>query len=250
MKIGVADYGMNVWYGGLYDIEERLQDLKALGYDGTERLEASDSSGALFGAGLYRKLGMDFSTCRGPNVQANIQWTAALGKQYVWVTCGDSNRAVDFNDYCRRGSVLAKTCRHWGLTAAIHNHMHQRVESQQELEDFMKAVPEAGLLLDTGHLFMAGGNPVEIVAKYHRRIAAIHLKDVHLTGNMRPDGIREYRFCELGAGNGGFDNAAVLETIRKVGWDGWLHIEHDTHLRDPLIDLKASREFIRRVLGI
>jgi len=29
MKIGVADYGMNVWYGGLYDIEERLADLKA-----------------------------------------------------------------------------------------------------------------------------------------------------------------------------------------------------------------------------
>ena len=29
MKFGVADYGMNVWHGGLYDIEERLKDLKA-----------------------------------------------------------------------------------------------------------------------------------------------------------------------------------------------------------------------------
>jgi hypothetical protein len=28
MKFGVADYGMNVWYGGLYDIEERLLELK------------------------------------------------------------------------------------------------------------------------------------------------------------------------------------------------------------------------------
>lgn len=40
MKIGVADYGLNVWYGGLYDIEERLMALKALGLHGTERLEA------------------------------------------------------------------------------------------------------------------------------------------------------------------------------------------------------------------
>lgn len=26
MKFGIADYGMNVWDGGLFDIEEHLQD--------------------------------------------------------------------------------------------------------------------------------------------------------------------------------------------------------------------------------
>jgi hypothetical protein len=30
MKIGVADYGMNVWYGGRYDTEERLADLSVM----------------------------------------------------------------------------------------------------------------------------------------------------------------------------------------------------------------------------
>ena len=209
MKFGVADYGMFLWDGGLYDIEERLLDLKKLGYNGTERLEAVSPSDALYKAALYRKLGMDFSTCRGPSVQVTTEWTAALGKNYVWLTPGDCSRTVDFKEFCRRSNAMIKACAKWGVTASIHNHMHQRVENQQELEDFLKACPDAGIVFDTGHLSMAGGNPVEIVKKYHKRISVMHLKDVFLTGGTRPDGIKEYRFCELGAGNNGFSNTKV-----------------------------------------
>ncbi len=249
MKFGVADYGMNVWHGGLYDIEERLLDLKAIGFNGTERLEAVSEADAMHKAALYHKLGMDFSTCRGPNVQTNIQWTAALGKEYVWMTPGQIDREVDFDLLCRRSQALAKSCARWGITASIHNHMHQRVENQQELEDFLKAVPDAGIVFDTGHLSMAGGDPVEIVKKYHKRISVMHLKDVFLTGGTREDGIKEYQFCELGAGNNGFSNAPVIEALLQVGWDGWIHIEHDKHEREPLVDLKTSIEFVKNITG-
>lgn len=249
MKFGVADYGMNVWYGGMYDIEERLLDLKKLGFNGTERLEAVSPSDAIYKAAMYRKLGMDFSTCRGPNVQVTTEWTAALDKKYVWLTPGQNDRVVDFKEFCRRCNTMSKSCARWGVTASIHNHMHQRVENQQELEDFLKACPDAGIVFDTGHLSMAGGNPVEIVKKYHKRISVMHLKDVILTGGTRPDGIKEYRFCELGAGNNGFSNAKVIEMLLKVGWDGWIHIEHDNHLRDPLKDLAVSLKFIKNVIG-
>ncbi len=47
MKIGVADYGMNVWDGGLYDIESRLLSLRDIGLNGTERLEAATPADAL-----------------------------------------------------------------------------------------------------------------------------------------------------------------------------------------------------------
>ena len=249
MKFGVADYGMNVWHGGLYDIEERLVELKDLGFNGTERLEAVSEADAIHKAALYRRLGMDFSTCRGPSVQTNIHWSAALGKKYVWMTPGQIDREIDFDLFCRRSQDLTKSCAHWGITASIHNHMHQRIENQQELEDFLKAVPDAGIVFDTGHLSMAGGDPVEIVKKYHKRISVMHLKDVFLTGKTREDGIKEYQFCELGAGNNGFNNAPVIEELLKVGWDGWIHIEHDKHKRDPLIDLKTSLEFIKNTIG-
>lgn len=96
---------------------------------------------------------------------------------------------------------------------------------------------------------MAGGNPVEIVKKYHNRISVMHLKDVFMTGGTREDGIAEYRFCELGAGNSGFDNTPVIEALLDVKWDGWIHIEHDVHLRDPLKDLAASLNFVKNVIG-
>lgn len=249
MKFGVADYGMNVWHGGLYDITERLEALKSIGFDGTERLEAASEADAIHKAAAYRRLGMDFSTCRGPSVQTGMEWTAALGKSYVWLTPGSAGRDIEFDVFCRRAREMCRVARRWGLTASIHNHMHQRVENQQELEDFLKAVPEAGIVFDTGHLSMAGGDPAAIIRKYHPRISVLHLKDVVLTGGLRTDGIANYRFCELGAGNNGFSNAQVLEAVVETGWHGWIHIEHDNHQREPLIDLKASRDFIRNVIS-
>ena len=34
IKFGVADYGLNVWDGGRYDIQLRLEELKSIGFDG------------------------------------------------------------------------------------------------------------------------------------------------------------------------------------------------------------------------
>jgi sugar phosphate isomerase/epimerase len=100
---------------------------------------------------------------------------------------------------------------------------------------------------------MAGGDPVEIVKKYHKRISVMHLKDVMLTGGDREDEreetIKKFQFCELGAGNNGFSNAPVIEALLEVGWDGWIHIEHDKHERDPLVDLKTSIEFVKNITG-
>jgi inosose dehydratase len=249
MKFGVADYGMNVWEGGLYNIEDRLIALKEIGFNGTERLEACCPSEAIAKSAMYRKLGMDYATCRGPNVQVGIEWTAALGKEYVWLTPGQNDRKIDFEVFCRRSRTMCKAAASYGVKVAIHNHMHQRIENQQEFEDFMKAVPEAGVVFDTGHLSMAGGDPVEIIHKYHDRICVMHLKDVFLTGEEREDGIPGYRFCELGSGNNGFDNADVVKALLEVGYDGWIFIEHDQHLREPLEDLTTSINYVKAAMA-
>ncbi|MDD5664030.1 MAG: sugar phosphate isomerase/epimerase, partial [Victivallaceae bacterium] len=246
MKFGVADYGMNVWHGGLYGIEDRLQSLKEIGYDGIERIEAVSASDAINKATLYRKLGMDFSTCRGPSVQANIEWTCGLGKNYIWLSPGKSDREVDFDTYCRRVNEMVRVCAQFGIKAALHNHMEQRIENQNELDRFMEKCPEAALLLDTGHLSAAGGDVVGTVKKYYKRIVAVHLKDVELSDGRDENGRAvKWRFCELGAGNDGLDNAAVMHELIKLGYDGWVHIEHDSHLREPLEDLKVSLEYLR-----
>lgn len=243
MKIGVADYGINVWDGGLFDIEERLEELKSIGYEGTERLVASSASDAVHKAGVYRRLGMDFALCLGPDVQATIQWTAAFRKDYVWTQVSGQK----FETFCRQVNRQCELCARWGLQVGLHNHLGSLVESQKEVEQFLANCPKCGLILDTAHLAAADGDSVAIVKKYPDRLVSVHLKDRLVPDSeVGSDRWRQCgRFCELGAGNIGLDNRAVLKALEAVGYDGWLFVEHDTHIQDPLKDLSISREYIR-----
>ncbi|HEY3281542.1 MAG TPA: sugar phosphate isomerase/epimerase [Armatimonadota bacterium] len=244
MRIGVADFGMNVWDGACFDLEERLKGLRGVGYEGVERLEAISASQALERAARFRRLGMDFATCRGPNPEVSLQWTAALGKGYQWA----NSPAKDFDTFCRqvRGQVAA--CARYGLAVGLHNHLGTPVESQSELEAFLDQCPECGLILDTAHLAAAGGDPLAILRRYPDRLVAVHLKD-WIT--LKPEvGLERWgergRFCELGAGNIGLDNAAVMRALADLGYEGWVFVEQDTHLQDPLKDLAHSREYLRK----
>ena len=242
MKIGVADYGLNVWDGALLDIEERLEALRAIGYEGTEGLTAPSAAEAVQRAALYRRVNMDFADCAGPDYQTMVQWTAALGKSYVWTWAG----AGTLEGLARQVARQAAICKRWRLRAVLHNHMGTPVETYEQVEAFLAACPDAALLLDTAHLAAAGGDPVKLVRRYYDRIAAVHLKDWLETDASAKEWTRRGRFCELGAGNIGLDNAAVANALAEVGYDGWLFVEHDDHLQDPMKDLAVSRDYLRK----
>ena len=123
MKFGVADYGMNVWDGGCYDFETRLEELRSIGYDGTERLECIDAADALYKAAAYRRLGMDFATCRGPNVEVSLRFSAGFGKEYIWLTPGSAPRDLDMETYLRRSNRFVEVAARFGVKAALHNHL-------------------------------------------------------------------------------------------------------------------------------
>ena len=239
LKFGVADYGLNVWDGGLYDIESRLLDIKKLGLSGTERLEAVSASDALCKAALYRRLGMDFSTCRGPSVQAGIEWTAGLDKKYVWITPGSLDRELDFDTFTTRVNAFAAAAAKYGLRCGIHNHVNSRLETQAEIERYLEACPDAGLVFDVGEIGLAGGNPAAIVKKYLNRICAVHLKDAEMV-----DGRIQYRAL----GNGGFGviNRKTLEVLIKSGYDGWVFIEPEDFRLNPLDELSDSLDYLKR----
>ena len=85
IKVGVADYGLNVWYGNMHDYEWRLAMLKELGFDGIERLEAANADRAVEYNALAKKMGMGFATCRGSNAADTLTFSAGLQKKYIWV---------------------------------------------------------------------------------------------------------------------------------------------------------------------
>jgi len=248
MKFGVADFGMSVWDGGLYDLQSRLEGLKAIGYDGIERFEANCAADALTKASLFRRLGMDFSTCRGPKNMDSMEWTAGLGKPYVWIALSDAVRTTDMNKYLRQCNSFVAGCKTWGISGILHNHLGTRIENQEEVHLFMEKCPDAELLLDIGHLYGAGGDPVEIIHKYADRIAAVHFKDIEMKDESI--GLDKWydrlRFCELGAGTPGLvDYDACVKALCEVGYDKWVLVEHDTHTDDPFKQLKISLDRLK-----
>lgn len=243
MKVGVADYGMMVWYGTTYDYEAKMDELKEIGFDGTERLHTKTADEA------YRKLltlaekQMSFATVETGDVESNIKMTAAFGGKYIWTYCSPTAR--DLETYCRQVNYLERACSKYGIRPAIHNHLGSLVETPEQLDEFMSRCRETWLLLDTGHLAVGGGDVVKTLDKYYDRLAAVHIKDWVM---KNPDAKAWYEkgyFTGLNNGNFPVNNEEFIKSLLGKGYDGWIFIEHDTHLREPLLDLRDSRNVLR-----
>ena len=66
-----------------------------------------------------------------------------------------------------------------GFEPTFHHHAGTFVESPDEIDRFLANV-DVDLTLDTGHLLIAGGDPVDAVTRWGDRINHLHLKDVDL----------------------------------------------------------------------
>ena len=249
MKYGVADYGINVYNGDLYDLEERLTMLKSIGYDGLERLSASETAFALQNAATFRKHGMSFATAIGTKSEQTIQWSAAFGCEYIWISVGPATRNVNIDVFCRRANKLLEACKKYNLKGALHNHLGSVIESQDELDYFMKKCPDASLLLDIGHLHGANGDNMKALEKYYDRLASIHFKDVFIKNPGASEWSDRLRFCELGGGNDNLDYQSVAQFLKDKKYDKWVLVEHDTHLNPPVEDLAVSINELKKILG-
>lgn len=241
IKVGIADYGVNQWEGALYDYRDRLTMLKEIGFDGIERLEAKNGAEAIEIMADARQMGMDFATCRTDTSRQNIRFTAALGLKYIW-TEGPFKNNMEL--YTRRTNYQIAAAKKYGIKVLLHNHMGI-VETPEQVETFLAKCPEAGLLLDIGHMVVAGGDPLYFIDKYFDRLGAVHVKDFVYKDKDAEEWGARIRFCELGAGEMGDLSRQVLLKLKDKGYNGWIHVEHDTHLQEPAKDLKISRDYMR-----
>jgi inosose dehydratase len=124
-----------------------------------------------------------------------------------------------------------------GLRLAYHHHMGTVVETAAEIDRLMAVTsPEVGLLLDTGHLTYAGGDPVAVARRHAARIVHVHCKDVRLPV-LRAAKARDSSFLNAVLegvftvpGDGGVDYGALLPVLKAAGYAGWLVVEAE---QDP-----------------
>jgi len=153
--------------------------------------------------------------------------------------------AADWPDFGAAVEEIARHCAAEGLTLVYHHHMGTVVETPAEIDSLMSATgPATHLLLDTGHCFLAGGDPAALARAYMPRVAHIHAKNVRpavmaRVGRERLSFLKAVRqgvFTVPGDPEGGVDFAPVLEAATRCGYGGWLVIEaeQDPAVRDPM----------------
>ena len=136
--------------------------------------------------------------------------------------------AMDWARFAESVTQAAARARMRGYSPTFHHHMGSRVQTPPEIERLLE-LTDVGLLLDTGHLLAAGGDPVRSLRDWRERIDLVHLKDVRLDVLLGAAtwaaAWRSGVFCELGAGDA--DLEGFLAELVRSGYDGWLVVEQD-----------------------
>jgi inosose dehydratase len=163
---------------------------------------------------------------------------------------------ADWAIFAPRIAEFARRLRARGLWLAYHHHMGTVIETQAEI-DRLTAVtgPEVGLLLDTGHLSFAGGDPALAARQHAARIVHVHCKDIR-RAVLQEAKARDLPFLAAVLegvftvpGDGCVDYAAVLKPLAEAGYAGWLVVEaeQDPAKAHPLTYARMGHDNLARL---
>lgn len=160
---------------------------------------------------------------------------------------------VETAAYGRKISDFADWCAREGMPISYHHHMAAAIETEAELDLFMKhsSVP---LLFDAGHMAFAGGDNLRVIENHWKRITHVHTKDIR-----RPvvDALDRSKESFLDAvvkgaftvpGDGSLDFETLVKALSGKGYEGWFVVEaeQDPKVSPPLeMAIKGHKELLR-----
>mgnify|MGYP006425235393 CR=1 FL=1 len=154
---------------------------------------------------------------------------------------------------CERLSTIADYLAEHGVRLAYHHHVGTVVETESEVDRLMNNTSDSvGLLLDTGHLVYAGGDPAAVARRHGDRINHIHAKDIRRSVLNEMKG-RDSSFLDAvtnGAftvpGDGFIDYLPVFEQLTAADYQGWIVVEaeQDPDKADPETYARMGYEYI------
>jgi sugar phosphate isomerase/epimerase len=146
-----------------------------------------------------------------------------------------------------------------GMRFGPHAHLGSQFQNQNEIDYVMAHTDPkyVGLTLDTGHITMAGMDPLDLARKLGHRVVEFHLKDTKPedrggTKNVPApsvDQMKDPYFFPLG--NGGVDFLALKAYLDSIEWKGFLVVELDTSpWRPPKESARITANYIQKTMGI
>jgi inosose dehydratase len=141
----------------------------------------------------------------------------------------------DWAEYGRRVTQVAEQTLKEGVRLVYHHHMGTIVQSEADIDAFMKATGKAAhLLLDTGHATWGGADPAALARRHRDRIGHVHTKDVR-KAVMERSKAENWSFLDsviegvyTVPGDGMVDFVSVFREL--PGYSGWVVIEAE---QDP-----------------
>jgi inosose dehydratase len=175
-------------------------------------------------------------------------------------SASDRSLGLDAAGWRRFGEGLAAVvgrCRDRGYEPTFHHETGTYVEAPWEIERVLE-VSDIGLCVDTGHLLLAGGDPVAAIAAWAARINHAHLKDARcsvmagIVADCAPASAIWDREAFPVLGQGDLDVEGVIDALGRIGYSGWLLVEQDTLPRTKArferaaTDQRANRQYLAR----
>ena len=178
-------------------------------------------------------------------------------------TAGHADRAprlneIDWQRMIQHIQEIASIAASYGIRAVIHPHAGGYIEFEDEIERLVQSVSYelCGLVLDTGHIYYAGGDPCAVLKRYQDRLDYVHFKDVNqsIYDQMMKIEIDFFEACAQGAmcpiGKGALDYPTIRRTLDEIGYSGWVTIEQEKDPRNvasSLADVQASYAFVSQL---
>ncbi len=199
-------------------------------------------------------------------VEAQAAWLAALGAEVLVLAAASGRPDYDAATVLTEPewtALLAAVervvdiARRHGLVAALHPHVGTAIERPDAIARLLRE-SDVPLCLDTGHVFVGGGDPAQIARDHPRRVRHVHLKDADaaLASAVRAGRLPYARavaqglYRPLGAGDARI--ADVLAALKAASYEHWSVLEQDialavapTEANDPVRDIARSRDFVR-----
>ena len=193
-----------------------------------------------------------------------VRWIKGFGCNHLKINTGqrrpEGTTGADLKQMAKTMNQLGKRISDEGLKFGVHAHLWTQLQDRQEIDQLMDLTDpnHVYLVLDTGHINMAGIDPVELASVYASRVVEFHLKDCKPEdrgGHKGPTPKREgYAdkgkriFYELG--KGGVDFPGILAILRKKHWKGWLTVELDSTDTTPRDSAAQSKKYLNETLGL
>jgi inosose dehydratase len=146
-----------------------------------------------------------------------------------------------------------------GIPYGFHAHLGSQFQNQNEIDYLMANTDpkHVRFVLDTGHITMAGMDPIALTKRLGTRIVEFHLKDTQPedrggTKNVpgpEQDQMKAPYFFPLGTG--GVDFPALKAHLDSIQWKGFLVVELDTSpFRPPKESARITAGYIENTMKI